>query len=224
MMRQRISKKFLIYLFFFLMFVTINNVNFSITNIFKIKDIEIFGLENQFNLNFEGNFSNLYNTNIILLEKHLLKNLIEANTLVENYDIFKKYPSKLVINITKTNFLARKNINGEFFLVGSNGKLTKNFLSNNDLPFIFGNPNVDDILALFSKIKKSKFKYTDLKNLFYYKSGRWDIETKKNIIIKLPREDLINVLNTVYDYQFSQNLKVNQIIDVRIKNQIILYD
>ena len=206
------------------MFVTINNVNFSITNIFKIKDIEIFGLENQFNLNFKSNFSNLYNKNIILLEKHLLKNLIEANTLVENYDIFKKYPSKLVININKTNFLARKNINGEFFLVGSNGKLTKNFLSNNDLPFIFGNPNVDDILALFSKIKKSKFKYTDLKNLFYYKSGRWDIETKKNIIIKLPREDLINVLNTVYDYQSSQNLKVSQIIDVRIKNQIILYD
>ena len=206
------------------MFVTINNVNFSITNIFKIKDIEIFGLENQFNLNFISNFSNLYNKNIILLEKHLLKNLIETNTLVENYDIFKKYPSKLVINITKTNFLARKNINGEFFLVGSNGKLTKNFLSNNDLPFIFGNPNVDDILALFSKIKKSKFKYTDLKNLFYYKSGRWDIETKKNIIIKLPREDLINVLNTVYDYQSSQNLKVSQIIDVRIKNQIILYD
>ena len=206
------------------MFVTINNVNFSITNIFKIKDIEIFGLENQFNLNFISNFSNLYNKNIILLEKHLLKNLIETNTLVENYDIFKKYPSKLVINITKTNFLARKNINGEFFLVGSNGKLTKNFLSNNDLPFIFGNPNVDEILALFSKIKKSKFKYTDLKNLFYYKSGRWDIETKKNIIIKLPREDLINVLNTVYDYQSSQNLKVSQIIDVRIKNQIILYD
>ena len=224
MMRQRISKKFQIYLFFFLMFVTINNVNFSITNIFKIKDIEIFGLENQFNLNFKSNFSNLYNTNIILLEKHLLKNLIETNTLVENYDIFKKYPSKLVININKTNFLARKNINGEFFLVGSNGKLTKNFLSNNDLPFIFGNPNVDEILALFSKIKKSKFKYTDLKNLFYYKSGRWDIETKKNIIIKLPREDLINVLNTVYDYQSSQNLKVSQIIDVRIKNQIILYD
>ena len=206
------------------MFVTINNVNFSITNIFKIKDIEIFGLENQFNLNFKSNFSNLYNKNIILLEKHLLKNLIETNTLVENYDIFKKYPSKLVININKTNFLARKNINGEFFLVGSNGKLTKNFLSNNDLPFIFGNPNVDEILALFSKIKKSKFKYTDLKNLFYYKSGRWDIETKKNIIIKLPREDLINVLNTVYDYQSSQNLKVSQIIDVRIKNQIILYD
>jgi len=224
MMRQRISKKFQIYLFFFLMFVTINNVNFSITNIFKIKDIEIFGLENQFNLNFKSNFSNLYNKNIILLEKNLLKNLIETNTLVENYDIFKKYPSKLVININKTNFLARKNINGEFFLVGSNGKLTKNFLSNNDLPFIFGNPNVDEILALFSKIKKSKFKYTDLKNLFYYKSGRWDIETKKNIIIKLPREDLINVLNTVYDYQSSQNLKVSQIIDVRIKNQIILYD
>lgn len=221
---QRISKKFLIYLFFFLMLVTINNVNFSITNIFKIKDIEIFGLENQFNLNFKSNFSNLYHNNIILLEKHLLKNLIETNTLVENYDIFKKYPSKLVINITKTNFLAKKNINGESFLVGSNGKLTKNFLSNNDLPFIFGNPNVDDILALFSKIKKSKFKYTDLKNLFYYKSGRWDIETKKNIIIRLPREDLTNVLDTVYDYQFSQNLKVNQIIDVRIKNQIILYD
>lgn len=203
---------------------TINNVNFTITDIFKIKNIEIFGLENQFNLNFKSNTSNLYNKNIILLEKHLLKNLIDTNTFVENYDIFKKYPSKLEININKTNFLAKKNINGEFFLVGSNGKLTKNFLLNDELPFIFGNPNVDDVLVLYSIIKKSKFKFTDLKNLFYYKSGRWDIETKKNITIKLPTEDVINVLDTIYNFQLSQNFKVNKIIDARLKNQIILND
>ena len=203
---------------------TINNVNFTITDIFKIKNIEIFGLENQFNLNFKSTTSNLYNKNIILLEKHLLKNLIDTNTFVENYDIFKKYPSKLEININKTNFLAKKNINGEFFLVGSNGKLTKNFLLNDELPFIFGNPNVDDVLVLYSIIKKSKFKFTDLKNLFYYKSGRWDIETKKNITIKLPTEDVINVLDTIYNFQLSQNFKVNKIIDARLKNQIILND
>ena len=203
---------------------TINNVNFTITDIFKIKNIEIFGLENQFNLNFKSTTSNLYNKNIILLEKHLLKNLIDTNTFVENYDIFKKYPSKLEININKTNFLAKKNINGEFFLVGSNGKLTQNFLLNDELPFIFGNPNVDDVLVLYSIIKKSKFKFTDLKNLFYYKSGRWDIETKKNITIKLPTEDVINVLDTIYNFQLSQNFKVNKIIDARLKNQIILND
>ena len=102
--------------------------------------------------------------------------------------------------------------------------MTKYFLLNDELPFIFGNPDIDEVLKLNLIINNSKFKYDDLKNLYYYKSGRWDVETKKNILIKLPKEDLANVLETVFNFQFNQSFKNYKIIDARIKNQIILYD
>ena len=45
--------------------------------------------------------------NIFLINKIDLKDEIESNTLVENYSIFKRYPSALDINIEKTKFLAK---------------------------------------------------------------------------------------------------------------------
>jgi len=224
MMHQQTDKNLIVYLFFFIVLSTFHNLTFKVSNFFKINSIEIIGFENPFLDNFKSNIYDFYDDNIFFIERDIFNNLIVSNTLVENFHVFKKYPSKLQININKTNFLAKKNIDGENFLVGSNGKLTKYFLLNDELPFIFGNPDIDEVLKLNLIINNSKFKYDDLKNLYYYKSGRWDVETKKNILIKLPKEDLANVLETVFNFQFNQSFKNYKIIDARIKNQIILYD
>ena len=223
-MHQQTDKNLIVYLFFFIVLSTFHNLTFKVSNFFKINSIEIIGFENPFLDNFKSNIYDFYDDNIFFIERDIFNNLIVSNTLVENFHVFKKYPSKLQININKTNFLAKKNIDGENFLVGSNGKLTKYFLLNDELPFIFGNPDIDEVLKLNLIINNSKFKYDDLKNLYYYKSGRWDVETKKNILIKLPKEDLANVLETVFNFQFNQSFKNYKIIDARIKNQIILYD
>jgi len=224
MMHQQTDKNLIVYLFFFIVLSTFHNLTFKVSNFFKINSVEIIGFENPFLDNFKSNIYDFYDDNIFFIERDIFNNLIASNTLVENFHVFKKYPSKLQININKTNFLAKKNIDGENFLVGSNGKLTKYFLLNDELPFIFGNPDIDEVLKLNLIINNSKFKYDDLKNLYYYKSGRWDVETKKNILIKLPKEDLANVLETVFNFQFNQSFKNYKIIDARIKNQIILYD
>ena len=117
------------------------------------------------------------------------------------------------------------NVNGDIFLIGSNGKLTKDFLLSDSeiLPFIFGNPKVEEFLNIFSIINRSDFKYENIKNLFFYKSGRIDLELKDDILIKLPLDNLENGLKKI-----SQLLTYNQlnkkIIDARVPNQIILYD
>ena len=89
--------------------------------------------------------------------------------MIETFHVFKIYPSTLNIKVEKTNFLARLNIDGDIFLIGSNGKLTKNFaLSNSEtLPFIFGSPDVEEFLEIFSIINTSGFKYESIKNLFF---------------------------------------------------------
>ena len=223
-MFQKKGKKILIYLFFFLFLGTINNYTFFNSQPFKIKNFQIIGLENNYKTELENN---LHGTqfNIFFINKNYLISILNSNTLIETFQVFKIYPSSLDIKIKKTNFLARLNINGDIFLIGSNGKLTKDFtLSNSEmLPFIFGNPKEEEFLKIFSIISASDFNYKNVKNLFFYKSGRIDIELKDNILIKLPLDNLENVFNNISQL-ISNNQFNKKIIDARVPDQIILYD
>ena len=60
--------------------------------------------------------------------------------------IYLKIPSRIDVKLKKTNFLAKINLDGQLFFIGSNGKLTQSFFINEDLPFIFGNPNINEFL------------------------------------------------------------------------------
>jgi cell division protein FtsQ len=138
---------------------------------------------------------------------------------VENYSIFKRYPSSLDINIEKTKFLAKINKNGQIFYIGSNGKFVKDDFLNNQLPFIFGNPKVIEFFYIKEIIDKSKISYSEIKNLYFFPSKRWDIELRDNTIIKLPNENINLALNLAIEF-----LDDNKFIDARITNQIILDD
>ena len=37
---------------------------------------------------------------------------------------------------------------------------------------------------------KLNFDFDEVKNLYFFKSGRWDIETKNGLLIKLPKKEL----------------------------------
>ena len=224
-MLQKKSKKIFIYLFFFIFLGTINNHTIFNSYPFKIKNFQILGLENNYKTELENNLLNRTKFNIFFANKDYLKSILNSNTLIETFQVFKIYPSSLNIKIKKTNFLARLNINGDIFLIGSNGKFTKDyFLSDSEkLPFIFGNPKVEEFLKIFFLINKSDFKYENIKNFFFYKSGRIDLELKDNILIKLPLDDLENILEKIF--QLISNNRLNKtIIDARVPNQIILYD
>ena len=223
-MFQKKGKKILIYLFFFLFLGTINNYTFFNSQLFKIKNFQIIGLENNYKTELENNLLGT-ESNIFFINKNYLISILNSNTLIETFQVFKIYPSSLDIKIKKTNFLARLNINGDIFLIGSNGKLTKDFtLSNSEmLPFIFGNPKEEEFLKIFSIISASDFNYKNVKNLFFYKSGRIDIELKDNILIKLPLDNLENVFNNISQL-ISNNQFNKKIIDARVPDQIILYD
>ena len=169
-MLQKKSKKIFIYLFFFIFLGTINNHTIFNSYSFKIKNFQILGLENNYIEEFENDLLNITKLNILFVNKDYLKSIINSNSLIETFQVFKIYPSSLNIKIEKTNFLARLNVNGDIFLIGSNGKLTKDFfLSESEtLPFIFGNPKVEEYLKIFSIINTSDLKYENIKNLFFY--------------------------------------------------------
>jgi cell division protein FtsQ len=223
-MQQRKSKKILIY--FFLLFVvgSINNININSLKLQNINNINIIGLDIKEQSNLLKKIKTFNLNNIFLINESNLVSEIESNSLVENFIIFRRYPSSLDINIKKTKFLAKINKNGQFFYLGSNGKFIKNNFLNNQLPFIFGNPDVTEFFKIKEIIDKSKISYTEIKNLYFFPSQRWDLELRNNIVIKLPNDNTDLAFNLAIEFLYNNEFKNNKIIDARIKNQIILDD
>ena len=222
-MQQRKSKKILIYFFLLLIVGTINNINIDGLKSQNIKDINIVGLDIKDKEVLLKKIKNFNTKNIFSTSKSDLINEIEANSLVEEYFIFKRYPSSIDINIKKTKFLAKINIKGKIFYLGSNGKFTKANHFNNQLPFIFGNPEVIDFFNIKKIIDKSKISYSEIKNFYFFPSKRWDLELRDNTVIKLPNDNIHLALNLALEFLNNEDFK-NKIIDARIKNQIIVND
>ena len=224
MMLQRKSNKIIFY-FFLLFFVSsINNFKLNQLKFEKIKEIKISGLEYSDKQIIFDQIKKLYLENIYSLNKDELKKIFTSNTIVEKYEIFKIYPSTLLINIQKTNFLAKINYDEKVFLVGSNGKLSKEKLSNLKLPYIFGKPNIEEFLNFKRIIDESKIPYNQIKNIYYFQSGRWDLELENNNLVKLPKENIIDSLNNYFEFIKYNNFLDNKIVDMRIDSQIIIND
>ena len=218
-MQQRKSKKILIYFFLLLLVGSINNINLNTLELQNINDINIVGLEVEDKSSLHQKIKNFNLNNIFSISKIDLINEIESNSIIEKYSIFKRYPSSLDVNIEKTKFLARINKNGQIFYIGSNGRFIKNDFLNNQLPFIFGNPKLDEFFRIKKIIDESKISYAEIKNLYFFPSKRWDLELRDNTIIKLPNDNVNLAINLAIKF-----LDDNKLIDARIENQIILDD
>ncbi len=223
-MHQRKGKKIFIYLFLLFIVSSISNIGLSKIKFEDIKNIKVSGLNESENINILEDIQNLNLKNIFLLDENKISKIITSNSLVEKYEIFKKYPSTIYIEIKKTNFLAKIRNNGKISLVGSNGKLSDLKFSDEDLPFIFGKPEIDEFIKFTYLIDESKFSLNDVENLYYFPSRRWDLKLKNNIILKLSKDYTQLSLDQAFDILNLENFNDIKIVDARIKNQIILND
>ena len=221
-MQLRLNNKILFYIFLIIFLSTLNNKFFSEIEFKTIDKITINGLEGEEKRDLLNSLELLNLKNIFFLNKFELIKKLDANELIENYTVFKRYPSSLEIRINKTKFLANVFKDGKFFVLGSNGKLIETINKNNNLPNIFGDYNKDSFFNLLKSIKKSNFELSEIKNLYFFKSARWDIETNDNMIIKLPKKNLENSLNLSLDLISSDKFKNIKILDLRQDKQVII--
>ena len=222
-MLQQINKKIIFYISLVIILGTFNNKNLKNFDLPKINMIDIEGIE--FNNNEFLKITNLIKfNNLLSIQKSQIKEILNSNNLIEEYKVFKRYPSSLEIKIKKTNFLASTNINGKNYLVGSNGKFinTKDYSKN--LPFVFGNFEIKKFLELKNIILQTDFKYNKIKNFYYFPSGRWDIEMISGVLIKLPIIGIKDSLNLSIDLLDDIEFTNVKILDIRQKNQIVIND
>ena len=189
-MQIQISRKIIFYLFILLLLGTLNNKEILKLNLIKTNNFKITSLSNFDDTEIVNDIFNYKVKNLFFLKRKDIKQIIKSHQTVDDFYIFKKYPSNLIVNIEKTKFLALTKKKGIDYYIGSNGNFIKNEDKIYDLPFIFGYFEINEFLKLKNLIDESDFDFSNIKKLYFFQSKRWDIETKDNLIIKLPIENL----------------------------------
>ena len=221
-MHQLISKKVIIYLCLFFLLATVNNSSIINLRLPKIEKIKISGFSLDENTHVRDIIESLKSKNIFFINQFEIKKDIFSDNIIEELNIFKNYPSTLIVDIKKTQFLAVTKKDGDNYFIGRNGKLIKKNQSISKLPYVFGDLNINDFLEFKKNIDNSNFEFKQILNLYYYKSKRWDIETSNGYLIKLPRENISEVLNLFIRLSKEKNFNDKRTIDFRQKGQIIL--
>ena len=186
----------------------------------SITKINITGLSERKNLEILNNLNNLLYKSIFVINEEEIIKILEKHNIIQEFNIKKIYPSTLNIEIKPTKFIARVFNNGQY-LVGANGKLIEDKNNNELLPYIFGEFNSLDFLSFKQNIEKSIFSFSNLKTLYFFPSGRWDILTDNDILIKLPHEHIVTSLNLSKKLIDNDNFKDNKVIDLRVKNHLV---
>ena len=221
-MSQRKSKKILIYFFLFISLGTLNHKDFYENNLIRLNQIIITGLDEENNNDLVNRLDYIRLNNLFFLEKTKIIEIINTNPLIEKYSVFINYPSTLNIKIEKTKFLAKVNKDGKSFFLGSNGKLIESFQIRNDLPSIYGDFNNENFFNLKKIIDESDISYEQIKNLFFFKTGRWDIETHEGLLIKLPKNRVEKSIKLLIDFLDQNKEKKLNLVDLRQFNQIVI--
>lgn len=189
---------------------------------FKLKKIEI---ENNFLLNeknIKKSLAKIYNRNLIFLNNKDIESTLTQNSLIESFILKKKYPDTLKIKIFEKKPIAiLVNKKNKFYLSDKIDLIDFNVIQiNKDLPYVFGNK--DDFKLLYSNLIKIKFPVNIVKKYTLYDSGRWDIKTVNDKIIKLPLQNYKQNLKNYMNIMGTENFKKYFLFDYRIKNQLIL--
>ncbi len=221
-MLQKKSRNIILYFILFIFLGTTHNQILNKTNLLEIKYIKVFGLNDNENKKIIDDLNFLKLENLFLIKQNDIKNVLELNNLIESYSVSKQFPSTLIIQIKKTELLANIYKDGVNYLIGSNGKLIKTDNKNNKKPFIFGNFKNEEFLRLKNIFLKSEIDFKKIKKFYYFDSGRWDIEMENGLLIKLPKKNLIEAINLSKNLIINKKFENLRVIDMRVKNQVIL--
>ena len=226
MLPQIGKKKLFSFLFLVLLFATsINNKIFNEKKdaFYNLNSIEVIGLNEKFNSEIEKKLNFLKNTNIFYIDGQILIDQINNYDFIENFNIIKFYPSKIVVKLEKTEFLGKTIQNNKYFFIGSNGKFIdfEKFKEKVNLPTVYGKFTPEQFLRFNKIIKNIDLDYNSINEIFFYPSGRADIKTKNNLLIKFPKENLKEAIILANKIINNKNY-TNNVIDLRVPNQLIL--
>ena len=189
---------------------------------FNLKKIQI---ENNFFVlekDIQKLLSQCLNKNIIFLKNSEIEKALLTNSFIESFDIKKKYPDTLKVRIYEKKPIAILINKKKKYYISETIKLVEYISLTNfkNLPYVLGNEK--EFKILYDNLNKINFPFDQIKKFTLYETNRWDLETKSDILIKLPPDDYIKSLENFLSIRNKKNIKKYKVFDYRISNQIIL--
>jgi len=227
MMHRSINKKKIYFYLLILLFLS-TSFNFNVIKIFKnanlINSIEIQGLSEKERNLLRSELQIFIDKNIFFIEKNKIFTALSKFNFLEDFNIQKILPSKLIINTKKTKFLGTTFINGEKFYIGSNEKFTlaKETKNEKNLPMVFGKFSIKEFLELRNILLKQKIELNKIEKYFHHQSKRWDLLNKNGLIILLPAKNISKSLEIYTKLNDGHKLNSVKIIDLRIPRRVVL--
>ena len=221
--KNRKSKFIFVYILLLIFITSINNKNFNNKELFSKNLIfEVNGLSYVDNQKLKRDLININKDNIFSLDKKKLLEKITENNLVFNFLAKKNYPNKIEIEINKATYVGRIYKNERLYLIGSNGKFINNDANKmSDLPYFYGNFKREEFLEFLMAINKVELETKNISSFYFFPSGRWDIKFRNGLLLRLPNNDIPNILSKALLLKNDQNFKNSKLIDLRIKDRII---
>ncbi len=226
MLQFRDRKKSFLFLFLILFFLSSINSQLFVKkkeSLYNLNSIEVIGLDEQINTEIEKNLNFIKNTNIFFIDKEILKDHIDKYDFIEKYNIFKIYPSKIILKLKQADFLAQTIKDNKVYFIGSNNNFIEieRFYNHKNLPLVYGKFTAKEFTSFLKIIRQSKLNYNNINEIFFYPSGRIDIKNKDNLLIKFPMQNLEEAIIIVNKIIKNKKFK-NNLIDLRVPNQLIL--
>ena len=226
MLQLKNKNKIYFYILSFVFLSTIVNNNFliNIDKFFLIKNIYI-DIDEEENKNLIKSQTNyLLNSNIFKINKNTIVKKISNLNFLEKIEIYKKYPSQIIIKAKETEIIAVTYLDQKKYFVGLNGKLISEKKLNNikKLPIIFGKFNINDFISFRKKLNQNKVDNSKISKYYFHKNKRWDLYFNNSILLKLPEKNIDNALSLFKHFQKNNKIKPNTVVDLRIANRVIL--
>ena len=166
----------------------------------------------------------IYGKNIFLIEREDIEESLQNVNFLKKIEVKKKYPNVINVKIFETKPIGILFKDKTQYLIDSSSNLieTKKKMNFDELPNIIGDGAEKNIVNFFEQLEINKFPTDDIKNFYYFKIGRWDLELSDNRVIKLPHNVDNNIIKKTVDLLNRKDFKNYKVIDLRIDGKIIV--
>ena len=222
------KKSFFLWLFLLIVLTTYNfdSRENLVSSFFKIKKIEIEGIQNLDRKEIEEKFNLFKEKNIIFTSQKQFRKLIDNLKLVKEIKVKKIYPDKIKITIKELKiigiFVDEKN--QEEYILTDHGKIINNYNKKqfSDLPLVFGENADKFFFTFYPSLEVTGFEIELIKYFNYYDIKRWDIILKDGKLIKLSSTNYEKSLKKFLSIYETENFKKFRVFDFRVNGQLII--
>jgi len=217
----------LIVFFLFLTTYSPKNLNDELSqksSFFKIQNIEVKNNKTIKKKEIITRLNHIYQKNIFFISKSEILEPIESIDFLDKITVKKKYPNTIIINIYETKPVAILFQNKKKYFLDNLSKLivfdeTK---FSEIYPTVLGEGAENTFVQFFNELKNNDFAIDRIKNYYYFKINRWDLELANGQIIKFPPNITSQIIKQSSELLNHSDFKNYGVIDLRIHGKIVV--